>query len=236
MQDDNRALREHWNSAFRLTDEEKEKIRNEAGPDDGWKDMAPSEKLLGALRSFADRQNVLDYGSGSGWAGIAMAKYGCPRVTCADAAPNAAEMAALYADRFGVRTQVHPVCISDTWLRDMPDNTYDGFFCSNVLDVVPPETAEAILQNTARIVSDDSIIMIGLNYYMQPETAAECGFTVRNENRIYIDGILRLVTRTDEEWAGILERYFRIDRLDHFAWPGEKAEMRRLFYLRRAGV
>ena len=49
---------------------------------------------------------------------------------------------------------------------------------------------------------------------------------------IYIDGILRLVSRTDEQWTELLGRCFRIERLDHFAWPGEETERRRLFYLR----
>ena len=48
-----------------------------------------------------------------------------------------------------------------------------------------------------------------------------------------MDGVLRLVSRTDDEWAALFDPYFTVEELDHFAWPGEAAETRRLFRLRR---
>ncbi len=77
-------------------------------------------------------------------------------------------------------------------------------------------------------------MIIGLNYRLSPEAAARRGITLTDGNRLYMDGVLRLVSRTDEEWARIFAPWFRVERLDHFAWPGEKAETRRLFFLRKA--
>jgi len=48
-----------------------------------------------------------------------------------------------------------------------------------------------------------------------------------------VDGVLRLVSRTDEEWAAIFSPYYTVERLEHFAWPGEAKETRRLFCLRK---
>ena len=51
--------------------------------------------------------------------------------------------------------------------------------------------------------------------------------------RLYMDGVLRLVSRSDEEWIQIFSPWYDIEKLEHFAWPGEETETRRLFYLRK---
>ena len=37
------------------------------------------------------------------------------------------------------------------------------------------------------------------------------------DNQIYINGVLRLLSLTDEEWTAIIEKYFVIERLEYFA-------------------
>ena len=58
----------------------------------------------------------------------------------------------------------------------------------------------------------------------------ERGFTV-NGTQIYIDGILRLNSLTDEEWTGIFKKHYKKVEIRYFAWPGEAKEMRRIFIL-----
>lgn len=228
---DNQALLEFWDRFFAIPEEEKEAARREGVGE--WKELAPSEKLLRAVCELGGRKKVLDYGCGNGWAAVAAAKSGCPDVTAADPAPHAAEMAGFLAELFGVSEQVHPVCCAGDWLKTVPAETYDGLICSNVLDVVPPETAEEILRELARVVTADAQIVIGLNYYLSPETAAEKGMELTDGRLLYQDGVLRLVSRTDEEWAALFAPCFTVDGLEHFAWPGESEERRRLFRLRR---
>ena len=76
-------------------------------------------------------------------------------------------------------------------------------------------------------------MIIGLNYYLSPETAASKGLDLVAGNRLYVDGVLRLVSLSDEEWTARFSDLFDVERLEHFAWPGEKSETRRLFYLRK---
>ena len=225
-------LLNHWNEAFKLTEEEKEELSKISDAQEDLKELAPTLKLYEAAVSLKDCDNVLDYGCGHGWASIITAASGCPSVTCADPVPNAIEMVKCYAKHFNVDQQVHPLHITDTWLEAVPEETYDGFFCSNVLDVIPSEMAEDILINTKRIVKKGSPVIVCLNFYMDLETMEKHGIVCEDDRKIYIDGVLRLVNRTDEEWMDILGRYFRIDHLEHFAWPGEEKETRRLFYLK----
>ncbi len=225
-------LVEHWNSAFELSPEDRAQAESEKITDDSWKQLAPSQKLCDAAASFNSCNNVLDYGSGSSWAGIIMAKSGCPRITAADPAENAKEMAEVYIKAYGVENQVHPICISSSWLSEMPDDTYDGFFCSNVLDVIPQEMTEEILVNASRILRKDGKAVISFNFYIPPEFIKQRGMDLREGNMIFINDVLRMVNRSDAEWNEILGRYFTVERIDHFAWPGEQKETRRLFYLK----
>ena len=230
VREDDRILIGFWDKALALSEEDREACREEAAD---WKDMAPSEKLLKAAEALGQKKKVLDYGCGSGWAGIAAAKSGCPDVTAVDVSEGPAGAARFYAALFGAEDRMHVRCTAPDWLESVPDGTYDGFICSNVLDVVPPETAENILREAARIVTPDADVIIGLNYCLSPEKAAERGLELKDGRKLYVDGVLRLVSRSDEEWAEVFAPYFTVERLEHFAWPGEAAETRRLFYLRR---
>ena len=228
---DNQVLIDFWDKAFALSEEQQAEARNQAA--ENWKDLAPSEKLFRAAGSLGQKKKVLDFGCGDAWAGIIAAKSGCTDVTAVDAAPGAVQAANLYAEVYGVEKSIHAVCGTSEWLEIVASDTFDGLICSNVLDVVPPETAEAILRESARIITRDACVIIGLNYYLSPEAAAARDIELTDGNRLYMDGVLRLVSRTDEEWAQIFSPWYTVERLEQFAWPGEAKETRRLFWLRK---
>jgi len=185
------------------------------------------------VQSLGTRKRVLDYGCGEGWASIIAAKSGCKNVTGAETAENAVEMAKFYVNLFGVEKDVEVKHISEQWITEIPAESFDGIFCSNVLDVVPEEVAETILENFQRIAEEDASIIIGMNYYMEPKDNEERSIRVKNGKYVYLNEVLRLVSRTDEEWTEILSRYFVVEKLEYFSWPGEDTERRRLFYLKK---
>ena len=227
---DNQKQIEFWNQAFALSEEQKTEIMN---LQEDWKELAPSEKLFQAACSLGQRKKVLDFGCGTAWAAIIAAKSGCTDVTAADAAPAAVQAGRLYAMRYDAADWIRFECAGLSWLKSIPSETYDGIICSNVLDVVPPETAEEIIREAARILRPDGSMIVGLNYYLSPEAAAAREMELAEGNLLYMDGVLRLVSRTDEEWTHIFSHRFTLERLEHFSWPGEAKELRRLFRLRR---
>lgn len=228
---ENQTLISFWDKAFALSEEDQKQMLAGGGLD--WKEIAPSEKLYQAACSLGKRNNVLDYGCGNAWAAVIAAKSGCADVTAVDAAPGAVRTAQHYAARYGVADRVHAVCSDSNWLQSVPDGTFDGLICSNVLDVVPPETADEILRELARALTRDGTVIVGLNYYLSPEAVAARNMALEDGSRLYIDGVLRLVSRTDEEWTRIFSPWFTVEKLEHFAWPGEAKETRRLFWLRK---
>lgn len=228
---DEKTLIEFWDKAFQISEEEKKELR-ETGQD-GWKELAPSGKLFAAAESLSGRKNVLDYGCGNAWAGIIAAKSGAVSVTAVDPAPGAIEAAGFFAGFYGVKERMKLLCAGTDWLKTVPSGTYDGLICSNVLDVIPPDSAKAILREAARITAPDAKVIIGLNFYLSPEAAEARGMKLEQGRRVYINGILRLVSLTDEEWEEAFSPYFAVERLEHFAWQGEAEEKRRLFHLKK---
>ena len=231
LSQDNQNLINFWDQAFSLSEEDREELRR--SDPESWKEMAPSEKLFQAAASLGGRKKVLDYGCGNAWAGIIAAKNGCTDVTAVDLAPGAVNAAGVYAALYGVEKQMNISLVDPDWLKNVPANSYDGIICSNVLDVVPPETAAEILRELARISAGGAAVIIGLNFYLSPEAAAQRNMHLADGNRLYVDGVLRLVSRDDDEWKKEFEHFFTVERLDHFAWPGEEKETRRLFCLRK---
>jgi SAM-dependent methyltransferase len=219
-----------WDSALSATEEQKREMEETAEGNE-WKEMAPSQKLYDAIEEAAKHGRMLDYGCGDGWGALIAAKLGCPDVTAVDMAPKAVEVAKLYAKIFGAADVMKAEAIDEKWLAAQPDESYDAFFCSNVIDVIPLEIAEDILDNAARILKKGGRAVIGMNFYMAPETAKERGLDVKDDRYLFDDGVMRLSLISDEEWTKILEKRFKVEKLDHFSWPGESKEGRRLFLL-----
>ena len=72
-----------------------------------------------------------------------------------------------------------------------------------------------------------------MNYYLDTKILEKNNKTEIKNNYIYRDGILRMVSRSDQEWISIFSQYFIIEKKDYFSWPGETRETRRIFYLRK---
>lgn len=233
LRKDYEVVKNFWNTAFAMEKAEKQNVESSVDRENDWKGLAPSEKLLRAAGSLGKCGKMLDYGCGRGWAAVIAAKNGCENVIAVDVSANAAEAAAFHAKLFGVEESVTVRHVSDEWLATVPEDTYDGIFCSNVLDVIPEAVAENILANFERIACAGSSVVIGMNYYMEPKNDQEKKLVVKNGNYVYLNDVLRLVCRTDDEWMEILGRHFTVEKLEHFAWPGEETERRRIFYLRK---
>ena len=225
----NENLISFWNSVFEMSDEQKQEAQ-QTDPE-SWKTDVPSQKLFDAANSLSSCKKVLDYGCGDAWASVIVAKGGCQDVTAVDVASNIADAAALSVKVYGVENRVSTACVPTDYLHSVEDSTFDGIFCSNVLDVVPPKTSEDIIEQMARVATDGAKAVIGMNYYISREDAAKMGDELDEDGLMFVNGVLRMVPRTDEEWTDIFSRFFTVDKIDYFAWPGESRESRRIFYL-----
>lgn len=227
----NEELVQFWDEAIKLPEDYKKQELDRVDRD--YKELAPSEKLLNAVSELGSCKKVLDYGCGSGWASIVAIKSGCKDVTAVDLGNNIIDAINFYAEVYGVKEHLNAIAISPDWLHSVPSETYDGFVCSNVLDVIPLETTQDIIEQVARVVKKDAKIVIGLNFFMPEETAKSRGIELVDGKYLIMDGVLRLTSLKDEEWIQLFSPLFEIVKLDYFAWPGEPRETRRLFILKK---
>jgi len=232
VEKDYAQLKEFWNAALAMSEEDKAQLLQQIDPDADWKDVAPAAKQRDALAAMGTCRRVLDYGCGTGWGSIILAKSGVEEVVAADVAESAVDALAVYAQAFGVADRIRPVHIDVDWLGKQPDGAFDGFFSSNVIDVVPLEMAKDIVRETARVVAKGSPVIYSLNFHMDLDMAKQRGLTVKDRS-VYMEGVLRLTSLSDEEWQEIFAPYYEVQDLIFYAWPGENVEKRRLFILRR---
>ncbi|MBO4666676.1 MAG: 50S ribosomal protein L11 methyltransferase [Bacilli bacterium] len=230
MNKDYENLLAFWNQSLKLNEDEFNKTKGTIDPDKDWESLAPSTKLIDALKELKDATNVLDYGCGSGWASIVLAKLGAQKITATEVAPNAIQSANAYIEAFGETSKIKTLLINEVWLKEQSKHQYDGFYCSNVIDVVPLSMAKDIIASSYEVTAPLAKVIFSTNYYIDPEKMKERGFQV-DGTKIYIDGILRLNSLTDEEWTNIFKTYYKKVDIRYFAWPGEKEEHRRIFIL-----
>ena len=232
MKNDYLNLVEFWNNAFVMSEEEKKQLKAQIDPEKDYLSLAPSQKQFDVLTSFKDKTNVLDYGCGTGWASIIMAKSGAQKITAVDVANNSITMLNAYKEAFKVENAIETLVIDENWLSQQKEATRDGFFCSNVIDVIPLEMAKEIVKESARVTTKDALVVFSLNYYIDPQIMKEKGCQVDGPN-VYINGVLRLLALTDEEWTNLFKEYYKDISLTYYAWPGEQKETRRLFVLKK---
>ena len=225
----NSELVEFWNNAIALPEDYKKEVK--ASNDNSVMDLVPAQKLFDAVKELGTCKKVLDYGCGSGWGALVAASSGCKDVLAVDLGENIIDAVKFYAEVLGLK--VNTKVIDENWLKTVPDNTFDGVACSNVLDVIPLETSREIVKELARVTTKDAKIVIGLNFYMSQEMASKRNIELVDGKYLFVNDILRLSSLSDDEWKNEFVPYFNIEKLDYFAWEGEPKESRRLFVLRK---
>ncbi len=226
----NAELAEFWNKAMTLTEEGKAEIAEKKGDPHR---LAPSPKLAEAYASLSRCEKILDYGCGHGWASIIAASSGAKSITAVDLGSDIIDAAKYIAGVYGVSQAISFQQIAPDWISSVPSGTYDAIMCSNVLDVITLDVCDYLIAQFARVAKQGASVVIGLNFYMSPEAAKQRGHELIGGHYLMQDGILRLTSLTDEGWEKRFSPYFEVIKLDHFAWPWEQAETRRLFFLRK---
>ncbi|MDD3831247.1 MAG: class I SAM-dependent methyltransferase [Clostridia bacterium] len=176
---------------------------------------------------------ILDFGCGAGWASVIMAMLSDnQQIVAVDQAPNSINYAIITAKLSQQDGKINFVVADDTYLNNVRESSFDAIFSSNVLDVVPEDITQRMLNGFARVLGNGSKALIMLNPYIDSEYAGKGGFIEFQPNYFQKDGNLRIVNKTDEQWVDTFSRYFNVARIEHFNFEGENTSRpRRLFTL-----
>ena len=100
-------LVKHWNQNYQF--EETEGNNKDINIEEDLLKLAPSEKLFNAAVSLKNKNQVFDYGCGSGWASIIAAYKGCEKIISVDVIPNGCKLTNYYARAFKVNDRIQIV-------------------------------------------------------------------------------------------------------------------------------
>ena len=217
---------EYWNRVFSTISNDKVSVSANLSV------LAPSKKLYDAVSFLSICHKLLDYGCGNGWASIIAAKSGCKSVTAVDTSAEAIKLVRRHSKAYKIDS-ITVANIDPDWLETVQEGAYDGFFCSNVIDVVPLEIAEEIIKQSYRVTTPDARVIISMNYYLSKEEADKRNMNMDDDGQVFVDGVMRLLSRSDQQWIELFSPYYEVEKLEYFSWPNETVERRRLFHLRK---
>lgn len=188
----NRNLQKFWNDNFKNLKPEKLSVS----------DIKVNNELDKAIKFIGDNANqVLDIGTGSGYA-LFYAKVLGKKINYGlgiDTSINAIEYSKETA-RLSQITGLEFKVADHLYLESLPDLSYDGIICSNVLDVIPKDTSKAIIKEIKRLLIPNGYLLLKFNFYLTKAIIEKIKMQEIAENTFTLDGILRGVNYTTEQW------------------------------------
>lgn len=121
-----------------------------------------------------------------------------------DTSPNSIEFArksALKSSLTGLDFKVggHEV------LASMEDGSFDGIICSNVLDVVSPQTSDVLVTDIKRLLRNGGLFFLKVNFFLDEEMISRTKAVNLGQGCYSIDGVLRSFNQESEYWIKKME-------------------------------
>lgn len=185
------------------------------------------------LKMFANAsKRVLDYGCGTGDVIFQCMEYheleygmGLDR----------SEKGIEYCNKMAMLNHFHQLDFSVgdiEEVKQMEEDSFDGIILSNVLDVVPKDVGDLILNELYRVLTPGGLMFVKLNPYYSKTKLHEYGFTCIKDNLYEDEGVLRLRQVDTLTWHKIFEKKFFIERYLEFPYSWQEG-MNRLFLLKK---
>lgn len=193
-----------------------------------------SRKIINIFSNYiTNDSNVLDYGTGSGWAIFecflrTKFKHGVALDTAKSAINNNQKIASLSGFK-----NIDFICGDQIILKSYKDK-FDFAMSFNVLDVVPDEITIEILNKIYDCLKDNSYFLVGLNHSFSKKQMIEMLNSTQKDHYFYKEGILRLNKKSRKEWCKIFSTKFKIVSVfDFYLHNGEKKYPRVGFLLKK---
>lgn len=155
-----------------------------------------------------DGDNVLDYGSGSGW-GLTELTFK-KKITGIgiDTASNSVE----YANKVLELSNIKNIKFiqGDEYILDDYQNQFDFILSINTIDVVPDEICENILSQLKKVIKKGGYLFIGLNPDFTIDELVNMLGMVQKDHYFCKNDVLRANKKAKKEWADIFSKYFEV--------------------------
>ena len=94
-----------WNTTLVMSEEDKKEIKASAD-ENNYVEFAPADKLVKVLDNLIAADKILDYGCGSGWASLILAKKGAKYVKGVDTSTSGIEAGKFLLETYNVKEKV----------------------------------------------------------------------------------------------------------------------------------
>lgn len=187
----NHDLQKFWDDYF-----------NHAEPINFISELKVENKLDEVLKYLGDNANkILDIGTGLGYC-LFMTKLLGKKMNYGlgiDTSTNAINSALKTCEIANIEG-IDFVVADNSFLESLADNSYDGIISSNVLDVIPEEITNDIINQIKRILASNGLFILKLNFFLTEELIEKLKMEKIGENSYTLNGILRAVNYSSEEW------------------------------------
>lgn len=187
----------------------------------------------GCLKEFGGKtRRVLDFGCGTGDILFQyMQSFPEHEGVGIDEAEKGIAFAKKTAGLSGYR-KVHFFTGDSQTLSYFEDGEFDGIILSNVLDVMPEQVDEKVLEKLNRVLAPGGHWFIKLNPYYMAKTLRELDYEKKDGHLYEEDGVLRLHQETTNHWKKVFEQYGTIERYMEFVYPWQEG-LNRLFLVKK---
>ncbi len=206
VKEENNKLIDFWNSAF-------EKVEPMTLKADDFDSSIDFHRLLKHIGDHCI--DVLDIGCGWGY-GLFVAKllgnkmrYGLG-IDPSENAVNVMEETCYLSDIHGIDPKVG----THDMLSLYDDQSFDGMICSNTLDVVPEKTSDEIIGEIKRLIKPQGFVLLKFNFYLDEALIEKIGMKEIDQDAYAINGILRGVNHTTEEWLSKFDGFKVIEQTE----------------------
>jgi len=128
-----------------------------------------------------------------------------------DTSKNAIEFASKTTSLSKIDNLEFKVCEEDT-LNSIEDHSFDAIICSNTLDVVSPSMSIELINNIKRIVKDNGLVFIKVNFYLTEDIIERTKAIALGDDCYSINGVLRSRNKTDEYWINIFKPFSLVNQ------------------------
>jgi len=161
------------------------------------------------IKEVGDRcAHILDLGCGSGYAILTASLLGEKMKTGLAVDPSKVAIETLektleLSNIEGIKTMVG----THEDLGQYQDQSFDGLLCSNVLDVVPLETSNAMIKEMDRLLRPGGLLMLKLNFLLTEDIIKRTNAEEIAPNTYTINGVLRSYNLSTEDWIARFENF-----------------------------
>lgn len=211
------------------------KVYQQYSPEDLQQDKLQVEPLFDTCLELFSKKcpRVLDFGCGTGDILFQCAEY---HETTYGIGIDRSKVGIEFAHNFANLNHYHQldfVTADHNYLKQLDDEDFDGIILSNVIDIIPKDYADEIMEQLTRILKKGGYLFLKINPYSTDEELAAINLVNMKDNLYTKDGILRYRRLDTDAWKKEFEPSYKLLRYIEFPYPWDLTRLNRLFLLEK---